>query len=153
MSYPSRPSCLAGSFLHTWPMPALQALRSLPAELDAEGVANVDLGVRGQPGAGGHAFEHRDQPLVAGVGEVHNAPAVQRLLICAADGVLDVEERLAGAGEQPGAAGAGKFGHAKEGDLLLASVKEGPFQDELIPLRVEPQPLRRVPVQVLAAVA
>src|SRR5215831_7893792 len=134
MSYPSRPSCLAVAFPARLAPPALQgkALCRFPGELDAEDVTDVDLGVLGKPGAGGHAFEHPYQSLVAGVGEVNDAPAVQRLLFGAADGVLDVEERLAGACAQQGAVGAGEFGHAEEGDLLLASVEEGPFQDELV---------------------
>src|SRR6266852_2902961 len=44
-------------------------------------------------------------------------------------------------------------GTPRKGDLLLVVADEGPFQDQLVLLRVEPQPLHRAPVQVLAAVA
>src|SRR5215831_13478825 len=130
-----------------------RALRGFPGELDAEGVADVDLGMLGQPRAGAHRPEHRCQPLVTGIGQVHDAPAVQRLRLGAADRVLDVEQRLAGARAQECAAGAGQFVYAKEGDLLLVVVEEGPFQDELVLLRAEPQPVHRAPVQVLATIA
>lgn len=55
-----------------------------------------------------------------------DAPAVQRLLLGAADRVLDVEQRLAGARAQQGAVGAGELGYAEEGDLLLVVVEEYP---------------------------
>jgi len=84
---------------------------------------------------------------------VHDTPAVQRPQFGAADRVLDVEQRLAGARAQQRAVGAGDLAHAEEGELLLVVVEEGAFQDQLLPLRVEPQPVQRAPVQVLAAVS
>jgi len=47
----------------------------------------------------------------------------------------------------------GQLRHAEEGDFLLGVVEEGAFQDQLVPVRGEPQPLHRAAVQVLAAVA
>jgi hypothetical protein len=45
------------------------------------------------------------------------------------------------------------WGYAEEGDLLLAVIGEGAFQDQLVPVRGEPQPLHRAAVEVLAAIA
>ena len=57
---------------------AALALRGLPGEMYAEVVTDVDPGVLGDPGAGGRVLEHRCQPVVDGLGEVDDAPLVQR---------------------------------------------------------------------------
>src|SRR5215831_16279500 len=129
------------------------ALRGLPGELDAEVVADVDLGVLGEPGAGGHVLKHRCQSLIDGPGEVDDAPLVQRLQLAAANRVLDVEQRLPGACVQRRPVRSGQLGHAEEGDLLLAVLAAGAFQDQPVPVWGEPQPLHRAAVEVLAAVA
>jgi hypothetical protein len=47
--------------------------------VDAEDVADVDLGMLGELGTGGHLIEHRGQPVVGGLGEMDDAPQVQWL--------------------------------------------------------------------------
>ena len=98
-------------------------------------------------------LEHGSEPVVDGLGEVDDAPLVQRLRVAAANRVLDVEQRLPGACVQRRPVRSRQFGHAEKGDLLLAVIEEGAFQDELVPMRGGPQPLHRVAIQVLAAVA
>jgi hypothetical protein len=56
-----------------------RGLSGVSGELDAEDVADVDLGVLGEPGTGGHLIEHRGQPVVGGLGEMDDAPQVQWL--------------------------------------------------------------------------
>jgi hypothetical protein len=84
---------------------------------------------------------------------VDDAPEVERGLLAAADGVLDVEQRLPAGGHECPAVGAGQRAVPGERHGLPVVVQVGALEDQAVLVWAQPQALLREPGQELGPVA
>ena len=105
---------------------------------DVQVVANVDLDELGQPWRLPHRCELFDEVVVLMVGEMDDAPQVERSLFAATDRVLDMKARLLSARMQGVAAVNGQLRLAGERNLLLFVVQVRPLEDQTVGVRASP---------------
>ena len=117
------------------------SLRLAAAHLDIQVAPYVNLDELGQPYLLGHACEHLEKPVIDGSREVDDPPTVQRLGLAATDRVLNVEDRLAGAGPHLVVIRVSDRRRTDKGGPLVLMVQIHPLQDGAVLVRPQPQAL------------